>query len=101
MKIDQIAINSISTRHKDLEEALAAYAGAGGWDTANAISRLLHGMPGGSAAGLPPATQVLTNPSGAPYPRSTPTTMGSAASSMVAPAIHRRWRGRVVAGPAR
>jgi 2-keto-myo-inositol isomerase len=29
MKREQLAINSVSTRHKDLEEALAAYAGAG------------------------------------------------------------------------
>src|SRR5919206_1958005 len=29
MKQEQLAINSVSTRHKDLEEALAAYDGAG------------------------------------------------------------------------
>jgi len=29
MRREQLAINSVSTRHKDLEEALAAYAGAG------------------------------------------------------------------------
>jgi protein kinase-like protein len=100
--VDRCLAKDATQRYPDLANlahALAGYAGAGGWDTANAISRLLHGAPGGSAAGLAPATQILTNPSGVVLQAAAPTTMGSAASSMVAVAPPgRRWG--VIAGVA-
>jgi hypothetical protein len=77
----------------NLAHALAAYAGAGGWDLANAVSRLLHVEPPASSAPSlrphgatgysGPVTQVLgpmTAAGGRPAP---PTTLGAAASAVL------------------
>src|SRR5262245_16752002 len=59
----------------NLAHALAAYAGPGGWDLANAVSRLLHVEP---ASG--PVTQVLGPMTAAGARPAMPTTLGAAAS---------------------
>jgi serine/threonine protein kinase len=95
----------------NLAHALAAYGGPGGWEIANAVSRLLNVAPSASIAShpayagaptvrapvLPPPGQPLGRPGSSQ--RTTPTTMGAAASSMVMPPSRRAGWG-VVAGVA-
>ena len=107
----------------NLAHALAAYGGPGGWEIANAVSRLLNVSPSASIGGhatyagaqtvrapiLPPRGQPHGQPHGQALGqplgrsggsrRSTPTTMGAAASSMVMPQSRRAgWA--VIAGVA-
>jgi eukaryotic-like serine/threonine-protein kinase len=100
----------------NLAHALAAYGGAGSWEMANAVSRLLNVAPPASASFgghapyasaptvrapiLPAASHPSGNPHGQPPGRTTPTTMGAAASSMVMPPQPRGARWGVVAGVA-
>ena len=79
----------------NLAHALAAYAGPGGWDLANAVSRLLRAVPGSgpSAAASGPVTQRLEEAATSVdrHPAA-PTTIGGAASSMITvPSRRRRW----------
>jgi eukaryotic-like serine/threonine-protein kinase len=74
----------------NLAHALAAYGGAGSWDMAGAVSRLLNvAQPQGQSLGQPRGSHAAT-----------PTTMGAAASSMVMPPARRGTRWGVVAGVA-
>jgi serine/threonine-protein kinase len=74
----------------NLAHALAAYAGAAGWDLANAVSRLLHveppASPGpqGAMGYAGPVTQVLGPMTAAGSRPAAPTTLGAAASAMLA-----------------
>jgi hypothetical protein len=100
----------------DLAHALAPFAGLAGRDLAGAVSRLLRradraeppagattqGTGSGAAAERERGAVATTLPEDTadPAPRgSTPTTMGSAASSMATPALAARHRG-VIAGVA-
>jgi eukaryotic-like serine/threonine-protein kinase len=82
----------------NLAHALAVYAGAGGWELAGAVARLLHASRvSGSAphAAMVTApkrvTERLTMPDDAPAsPPATATTMGGAASSMITSLARRR-----------
>jgi serine/threonine-protein kinase len=104
--IDRCLAKDPAQRYPDLANlahALAVYAGPAGWETANGVSRLLNVAPqaghdagsGGSQpalAGAPIATQVLVTQPGPGARIPTPTTMGSAASSMITGArATRRW----------
>jgi serine/threonine-protein kinase len=67
----------------NLSHALAAYAGPGGWELANTVSRVLAG-PRLSTGGMAPlAPPRAAPPEIAPPAHGVPTTMGSAASAMV------------------
>jgi serine/threonine-protein kinase len=87
--VDRCLAKDPAQRYPDLANlahALAAYAGTGGWELANAVSRMLHVSPSGGQPSGPigyPVTVAMSYPS-------TPTTMGSAASSMLT-APRRRW----------
>jgi serine/threonine-protein kinase len=106
-------------RYPDLANvahALAAYGGAGSWDIAGAVSRLLNVAPPASASAshaayaaatvrapiTPPFAQPQGQSLGQPRGPHTaaPTTMGGAASSMVMPPARRGTRWGVVAGVA-
>jgi eukaryotic-like serine/threonine-protein kinase len=83
-------------RYPDLAHvahALAAYGGPSAWDTANAVSRLLNVAPPARGGGASQPTIRASIPGSQPMAMATsPTTMGSAASSMVAaPSSGRRW----------
>jgi len=99
----------------NLAHALAAYAGPGGWELANAVSRMLNIAPrstGGMAPLDPGATRVSTGgmvplapppvpgtgPGPLPAAHGAPTTMGSAASSMVTDRPSRGLRWGIFAG---
>ncbi|HSS02012.1 MAG TPA: protein kinase [Kofleriaceae bacterium] len=100
----------------NLAHALAAYGGAGSWDMASAVSRLLNVAPPQSASSshaayaaatvrapiTPPFAQPQGQSLGQPRaPHTTPpTTMGGAASSMVMPPARRGARWGVVVGAA-
>jgi serine/threonine protein kinase len=97
--IDRCLAKKPDERYPDLANlahALAAYAGSDGWDLANSVSRLIKSGPllasGPGDPSMGSSVAPTVPPTAFAHPVTVPTTLGSSAASISAPAVSpRRW----------